>query len=525
MLRSLNARLLLAFGLVIVLALGVSGLGTLWLLRDHERAAAEERVGRLAEPVTLAVALLEDAGSDPEQIEQAVDEYAKSFDVRILLVDQAGVVRADTDSKLNGNTIDGFADGELVLTKRGSARFQMGDYSARDENLLLFASPSDQVDLSANRLAALQGILYQLPQQSLTSDELEERVQELLSAPEYVQALPPPSLRPLVAVPEQEIASAWRDVIPQLLFAGGVALVASVVAAALVSRSIARPLGRITRAAQDMSRGDYEQKLDLGGRDEVGRLAQAFNVMAQEVSLSHRTMRDFLANVSHELKTPLTSIQGFSQAMEEGAITSPEEYEQAGRIINEETQRMRRLVDDLIELSRLESGQTVIERRAVDPAEVLRESARRYERQAREKEVDLRVDPPPLPGIEGDGRRLEQVFSNLIGNALRHAPEGSAVTVRAEAAPGQVRVAVHNAGSYIPPEDIDRVFERFFQLDRNRSSGNGGSGLGLAIAREVVQAHGGEIHARSDRERGTVFVVTLPAAVASKNGGRRPQGP
>ncbi|MEX1254821.1 MAG: ATP-binding protein [Dehalococcoidia bacterium] len=517
MLRSLSAQLILAFAFIVVLALAISGAGTLWLLRDQEREAAEERVGRLAEPVTLALALLGDAGIDQAEKNKAVAEYADSFDVRILLVDEFGRVVADTESKLVGTTIDAVADDELQLTSRGSASFRMTGYSTDEEDLFLFAAPDDSVAVS-DRLALVQLFIYQLPP-SLSRAQLQAQVDTLITSPDAIRFLPKPELRPLVAVPEQEITSAWRDVIPQLVIAGAAALLASVAAALLVSRSISRPLARMTRAAQEMARGNYDQKLDLRREDEVGRLSQAFDVMAGEVSHSHQMMRDFLANVSHELKTPLTSIQGFSQAMEDGAISSEEEYRDAAHIINEESQRMRGLVDDLIDLSRLESGQAVIERAAVDPGEVLRSSARRFQRQAKEKGVDLGVDLADLPRIEGDGRRLEQVFSNLIDNAIRHTPEGGAVSVRAEAPDGVVRVTVHNSGSYIPPEDTQRVFERFFQLDRNRSSGNGGSGLGLAIARELVQAHRGSIVAHSDREAGTEFIVALPVTPQRRNGG------
>jgi signal transduction histidine kinase len=270
-----------------------------------------------------------------------------------------------------------------------------------------------------------------------------------------------------------------------------------------------------------MARGSYNQRLDVQGEDEVGRLAQAFNVMAKQVSGSHQMMRDLLANVSHELKTPLTSIQGFSQALEEGAIASPEEHQQAARIINEETQRMRRLVDDLIELSRLESGQVVMEHERIDLAELLRTCAERFEWQLRESGADLQLDIAPLPPVEGDGRRLEQVFSNLIDNAVRHTPKGGSITVRASGVDGGVRVAVRNSGSYIAPEELSRVFERFFQHDPSRTRSTGGAGLGLAIAMEVVQAHAGTISATSDQATGTEFVVTLPVngkAPPKKNG-------
>ena len=215
-----------------------------------------------------------------------------------------------------------------------------------------------------------------------------------------------------------------------------------------------------------------------------------------------------MGNVSHELKTPLTSIQGFSQAMQDGAISSDEDYREAGRIINEESARMRRLIDDLLELSRLESGQEKVLREPVDLEDLLTSCAERFDLQLAERHTNIKLDLQTLPLIEGDGRRLEQVFTNLIENAVRHAADGCAITIRAQAQNGRVSVGIHNTGSYIPEDELPRVFERFFQLDRNRSVT--GSGLGLAIVSEVVQAHGGDVRASSDRITGTEFLVTLP---------------
>ncbi len=526
MLRSLNSRLLLAFAFVIVLSLALSAVGTLLLLRNQQREAAEERVGRLAEPITLAVALLEQADVDQAQIQDAIAGYAESFDVRVLLVDEEGRVTVDTEARLTGRTVDVFKAPGMSVTTRGNAQFRMAKYSSDGEDLLVFAPARESLLVSENQLIQLQQVIYELYASDVPPDVLDDLIQDLLEDPQTPRTVLQPTLRPLVAVSEEEITSAWQDLIPQLAIAGGIALLASVAAAAIISRSVSRRLGRVTRAAQEMARGNYDQQLDPRGEDEVGRLARAFNVMARQVSGSHQMMRDLLANVSHELKTPLTSIQGFSQAMEEGAISSEEDYRQAARIINEETQRMRRLVDDLIELSRLESGEAVVEHEPVDLAGVLRVCAGRFEWQLRESGASMRLDLEPLPPLEGDERRLEQAFTNLIDNAVRHAPKGGAITVRAETSNGRVRVAVHNTGSYIPPEELPRVFERFFQRGRNRSTAAGGAGLGLAIASEVVHAHLGDIQATSDREQGTEFVVTLPLSPerTSRNRRGRPDG-
>jgi len=518
MLRSLSSRLLVAFGFVIVLSLAVSAIGTLILLRDQQREAAEDRVGRLAEPIALAVALLEQQELEQEHIQDVVRGYAASFDVRILLLEASGEVVFDTGSSLAGTTIESYQEAGTVI-RRGGAEFRMIRYNPGSGDHYMFASAQQSFRLSSSRLAEFQAFVYALDDSSLSRALLSDRIKDLLEEEGTGRLVPAASLTPMVAVPIGEITSAWQEVIPQLAIAASVALLASAFVALFISRTISRPLASITQAAQEMARGNYDQELDVRSSDEVGRLAQTFNEMARQISLSDEMMRDFLANVSHELKTPLTSIQGFSQALEDGAISSPQQYEEAGRIINEETQRMRRLVDGLIELSRLESGQIAMQREPIDLPRLLQTCAGRFERRALDSGATLRVDIPPLPTIEGDEGRLEQAFSNLIDNAVRHTPEGGAVNVRAQAANGAVRVTIHNTGSYIPREDLPRVFERFFQLDRHRKRGSGGAGLGLAIVSEVMQAHGGGVNASSDEAEGTEFVVTLPIPPGSSTAG------
>ncbi len=506
--KSLSTRLLLAFAFIVILTLSISAIGTLFLLRDQQRGAAEERVGRLAEPIAVTIALLERAGVEPAQIQATLDGFADSSDVRILTVDDQGTIIYDTDSLLNGEVVEAFAADQPIV-QRGGASFRMASFDTGNENLMLFASARDSIELTTSQLSEFQAFLYQNAAQGESlSQQLQNILNSLDDGDPTTLSIPLASSRSLVAVPEAEITSAWRDIIPQMSIAGGIALLAAAIAAILIARSVTGRLERVTHAAQEMAKGDYEQRLEPAGEDEIGRLASAFNDMSHQVSHSHRMMRDLLANVSHELKTPLTSIQGFSQALEEGTISTEEEYREAGRIINEETARMRRLVEDLIELSRLESGQATLQREPVDLEDLLATCVQRVERQLADSETDIELDISKLPRIEGDGRRLEQVFTNLINNALEHADDGCAITVRAEALDGGVRVGVHNTGSFIPDEETSRVFERFFQLDRNRSAS--GSGLGLAIVSEVVQAHGGRIYAKSNRDEGTEFVVELP---------------
>jgi len=518
MLRSLSSRLIAAFAVVIALSLAVAGVGSLFLLRDEQEDAARERVGRLAEPIALGVALMELAELSHDDIVGVLERYAERFDVRILLLDGDQRVVADTEASLIGRTIQAFENAGVPQAGEEAADFRVARYQAEEGNLLLFTSAREgDLMLGALPVQELQALIFDAAATGFSLEDIQAGLASLRISPTGERVLAPVRFRALVAVSEGEITSAWLDLAPRLAIAAAVALLASAVVSVIISRSISGRLARITKASQEMARGKYDQEIDVYGRDEVGRLAQAFNQMAREVSRSHRSMRDLLANVSHDLKTPLTSIQGFSQAMAEGAIKTPEEYAGSARIINEETQRMHSLVEDLLYLSQMESGQLEIQQEPVDLEDLLRTCAERFQWQLQESGARLRLDLKPLPALEGDVRRLEQAFSNLIDNAIRHTPAGGTVTLRADAANGVACVTVHNSGSFIPPEDLPRVFERFFQVDRNRVSGR--SGLGLSIAAEVVQAHRGTIQATSSRETGTEFTVTLPLADGTIGGG------
>jgi signal transduction histidine kinase len=303
--------------------------------------------------------------------------------------------------------------------------------------------------------------------------------------------LPPrfaPRLAVMVAVPQASLAAAWLALAPRL-------------------------------------RGHYEQTIPVEGQDEISRLASAFNLMAKQVSLSHSTLREFLADVSHELRTPLTSIRGFSQAMTDGALRTPAEYAEAGQVIHEEAERMSRLVESLLHLSRVESGQFAGEHHPLDLAALVGACVSRAERRASATDVALAVEAQPTPPVLGETHRLEEVVDNLLDNAIKHTPPGGRITVRLAPDPPQpaakgtsdlghppgVRLAVHNTGSLIPVEAQPRVFDRFY---RGTAAHGEGHGLGLAIARQIVEAYHGRIGVTSTPEDGTEFTVWLPAAPA-----------
>ena len=254
--KSLNSRLLLAFAFVIILSLVISAIGTLYLLRDQQETAAEERVGRLAEPITLAVALLEQANVSQDEIENAVHNYGDSFSVRVLIVDKNAQVVADTDQRLTGTRIDQFQRSDLGVITRGNAQFRKTDYKAAGEDLVLFAPPEQSLKLPSNRLAELQATIFDLYAGGASQEVLNNLLKGLSNQPDTPRTISLPTLRPLVAVPRSELTSAWQDLIPRFAIAAGIALLASAAAAALISSSVSRRLARVTRAAQEMAKGN-----------------------------------------------------------------------------------------------------------------------------------------------------------------------------------------------------------------------------------------------------------------------------
>ena len=316
-------------------------------------------------------------------------------------------------------------------------------------------------------------------------------------------ASPRPALRTL---------QVWGEhMLRPLTLAGAIALALSIVLSWMVSRWVASPLKRVAEAARAVAAGEFNGELQLEGPEEARELAQAFNEMVHQVRSSQQSQRDFVANISHELRTPLTSIQGFAQAILDGAAAAPEDQRHAAQVIYDESDRLVRLVEDLLDLARLDAGQMDFRFGRVDLQAVVRAVAERLSVRAAEAEVRVQLKLPALPPIVGDGDRLAQVFTNLVDNAIKHTPAGSEVRIWGEASEGWVTVYVDDNGPGIPPEEISRIFERFYQLDKSRAGGKGrGTGLGLPISQEIVRAHGGRIVAQSRPGRGSRFAVQLP---------------
>lgn len=333
----------------------------------------------------------------------------------------------------------------------------------------------------------------------------------------------------VVAIPARDVDPPWRQLVGFFLVLGSVVLIVAAGLGYALARSITGPLHRMTTAAEAMAHGNYQQRLDVHGNDEVAQLADSFNRMTEAVDRTNRAQRDLLANVSHDLRTPLTSIDGFSQAILEGAIQNEDGYRKAAAIIHDETQRMQHLITDLIDIARLEGGILDIAPQPMDFNELVNIEVAQAQEHSRQAGLVIKINSSTLPPINGDPNRIRQVVRNLLDNAVKYARPHTTIQVTTSSlatnsrslsggvafgdalhSGNWVSLAIANETDPIDPLELARVFDRFYRGDKSRSQREG-SGLGLAIVREVVLAHGGRVEARSG-ESVTVFTIWLPAS-------------
>ncbi len=300
----------------------------------------------------------------------------------------------------------------------------------------------------------------------------------------------------------------WVGIHAQLWPSVAGALAGSVALAVVwfLARGTTSPLREMADAAAAMATGDFSRRVTVTSRDEIGTLARAFNDMAAELAETDRVRRDLVANVSHELRTPITALQAQLENLVDGV--EPPDPETLATMLAQ-TERLGRLVQQLLDLSRLESGAIPLDRREFDVAPMLELAVRESKLHAGDVRLTVAVEPVELT-LDADAERLHQVVANLVENAVRHSPPGGRVAVSAESRADVVRFEVADDGPGVADGDAGRIFERFYRADSARSSDHGGAGLGLAIARWIVDLHGGEIHSEHGQPNGCRMVFDIP---------------
>jgi signal transduction histidine kinase len=469
MFSSIRTRLWLSYAALIVAALGVVTIVlVIFLLRNPY----------LYRQTFVRLTAAENVLLDAPRATGRLDTVAQAFGVRVLLMDGSGNLIEDSSSSAAPlRTTPSVITGRSLSTVRDTV------------GRLWFYSRARQADGTWLLVAAPRPRL--LPALGLLTDDL---------------SLP-------------------------LLEGAIISLLLSLVLAYFLARWIGDPLQRLVSAAHGVSSvarakssmvdsepapgGEIDtRQVPEAGPREVRALTHAFNAMLTRVESSRRSQRDFVANVSHELKTPLTSIQGFAQALLDGAAESPEARRQAAQVIYDEAGRMHRLALDLLDLARLDSGTAELRLADVDVSRLLEGIVDKFRPLSVAAGVGLESSvASDLPPVNGDGDRLAQVFTNLVDNAIKFTPRGGKIGIRAAPDRDGLEVVVEDTGPGIRPEDLPHVFDRFFQADEARTGGEAhGAGLGLAIAREIVLAHGGKIRVRSAEGQGAAFSVSLPVS-------------
>lgn len=315
-----------------------------------------------------------------------------------------------------------------------------------------------------------------------------------------------------VGSPLEEIEEALRQLLLILLVAVPSVLILAVVGGLFLANKALRPVDEITNTARKIgSSGDLSQRIRLKKKvdDEIGRLAATFNEMIAKVENSFQQIKRFTADASHELKTPLTILRG---EIEVGLkrLRTPEEYQKILASNLEEVKHMSRMVEDLLTLARADMGALELRKEVVDLGGLVREVWEEVRLWAEDKGVELLFQEDGEARVMGDRGRLRQLALNLIDNAIKYTPSGGRVELRVVRDGDEVTFSVADTGEGIPPEDLQRIFERFYRVDKARSRQRGGTGLGLSICKWIAEAHGGRISAESELGRGSKFHVSLP---------------
>ncbi len=310
----------------------------------------------------------------------------------------------------------------------------------------------------------------------------------------------------IVAKPVAELRQEWVTLAERLALALAAGIALAAVLFWWLSRRLTEPVLALTRATQDVAAGRYDVEIPPArGSDEISLLAERFRAMVEQLSEAERLKRSFLMSVSHELRTPLTAIRGHVEALREGVVSDPEQVRGSLDVIAAETDRLDRLVGDVLDLAKLQAHRFTVRHEEVDMARLLDHAYGAFAEEARRREIDYRLAADGAqPVIVSDGDRVLQVISNLLSNAFRWTPDGGRIELQLAAGNGSVRVDIVDSGPGIAPAERERIFHPFISQDLN------GTGLGLPIARELALALGGRIELESEQGHGSRFRLVLP---------------
>ncbi|HUS83233.1 MAG TPA: HAMP domain-containing sensor histidine kinase [Dehalococcoidia bacterium] len=429
-------------------------------------------------------------GESKSQLQDYVREAAQENDVRIIMFDYSGIVVEDTAGELEGRQLQLPVE-SAVVARRGLARDPSDTWHTTDAGggSLTLVAPFPALIVGGQRISISPG---------------DQPPPDVPSGGMLV-----PAYRIAMAVSEGTITRAWLDLLPWLALAAAAALPFAIGSAIVIARNITRPLSQLTVAADQMAQGTFDIDVPTERRDEVGQLSRAFSAMATNVGETHMKMRALVADVSHDMRTPLTSILGFAQALRGGVIKGEAESKHAGEVIYDEVAKLSERLNDLLFLSEIEAGQALLQREDVELSGLVAPAVERI-RSVDDRGITISCNLAPHVHILADRAKLERVVENLLDNARKFTPSGGDIEVSTyENDSGAVCLDVANTATDIEAEELPKLFERFYRRDAPRTGRTPGSGLGLPIARDLAELHGGTLQAHL-ADGMVVFRMTIP---------------
>lgn len=458
MIHSLQFRLMLAFILVIIVSVGAVfffvARSTWTQLQQYENFNNQIRIGR----VTFILSQFYLSENSWNGVQPLIEQLGTMEEERIVLTDSNDKVIADSQNSLVGETYQNDQGIPLYLP-------------------VISVSPSGS--LSANPTptrnpALLFGTLYIFPQN------------------------PPYTLTVLLS----------NTINSYLLWGAALAIAIALIVTYFLSRRILSPIRTLRVTAKRLGEGDFSQRVLIKDRGEVGELAQTFNLMADDLERTEKLRRNMVADIAHELRTPLSNVSGYLEAIRDDVVKP--DTSTIGSL-SEEVDLLSRLVNDLQELALADAGELKLVRQPEDLSQLIQQSVKAIQTEVLDKGLEISTDlPGNLPPVNIDYHRISQVLYNLLGNAIKYTPSGGKIMVSAEQQKEWVRVNVIDNGEGIPAEDLPNMFERFYRVDKSRARHAGGSGLGLTIAKRLVESHGGTISVQSEFGKGSCFSFTVP---------------
>lgn len=452
MIHSLQFRLLAAFTLVVVVTIGATFFFIYQTTRSEIRQFEERVEGVRIGRVEVELSRYYYRQGSWEGIQPFVEQWGNIYGQRIILTDSQGMVVADSQGELLGEPYQPDTLGRVI------------------------SPPWEEAAI---------GTFYITPE-----------------------------LSPGVGLISLQIL--YLTIGRFFLWGGLVAVAIAVALAFLLSRRTLAPVKDLTSAAERLGRGDFSQRVQIKDRGELGELAQTFNSMAGDLERTEKLRQNMVADVAHELRTPLSNIQGYLEALRDGVMKPDKE---TIRSLYEEASLLSRLIDDLQELSLAEADELKLVLQAEDIRELIRQAVAAVEAKKKAKGLSLAVElPERLPPASIDSRRIGEVLRNLLENAVAHTGKGGSITIKAKQRDNWLEVSVADTGEGIPAEELPNIFERFYRVDKSRARATGGSGLGLTIAKRLVEAHGGKIEVQSEPGKGSRFAFTVPIAEQDSQG-------